>query len=176
MQARVAWLVWSLAIVGAAAIVSRLPVGPASVEPVPLVTPTPTLPEIPAELVGTWERRDAYLIVGPSGAARFRWLTSWCSDGVPEPCDHQVGDSLLVGAHAEIGLIGPDPRDPSMTVVGRIFSVTPAGLFVVGPVRIVRLADDLIELRQEPHRIELCRPPRELNLCDTLMRVRPNYL
>jgi hypothetical protein len=132
-------------------------------------TPAPQVPRIPPELVGTWQRRDAYLIVVESGAARFRWRTQWCALGQTGPCDSLVGDRLAIGAHAEIGFSGPDPKGDQRTILGRVATVEPADLFVVGPVTVVQIASDLIELQQTPRSIELCRPPRELSSCDELL-------
>ena len=116
---------------------------------------------LPATVVGTWQRRDAYLVVGPTGTARLRWQTDWCGPGVPEPCDREVGDGVLLGAHAEISF-DTDLR-------GVIVSVEPEGLFATGPIALVRLGSDLIELRQNDRTLELCRPPRDLNLCDAVL-------
>jgi hypothetical protein len=123
----------------------------------------------PADLVGVWQRRDAYLLVGPTGTARFRWQTQACGPGIADPCDRDTPEGVLLGAHAEIGLVGSATGVPVAQVDGTVVSVTPTGLFATGPVSLVRIADDLIELRQSDRHIELCRPPRELNFCDVLL-------
>lgn len=170
MPRRSASLTFGLAALVIASVVTLVAARTQASQPGVAASP-PTLmpaPLLPAYVVGTWERRDAYLVVAPDGLARFRWQTSWCRDDGPEPCDREVGTSLVFGAHAEIRLIGPDADQPSTTMVGRILNVTPPGLFATGPVSIVRLATDLIELRQNTQTVELCRPPRELNSCDML--------
>ena len=124
---------------------------------------------VPSELVGAWQRRDAYLVVGPNGAARFRWRTQTCATDILDPCDRETADgALLYGAHADIGLLAPQPGAARTRMDGAIVSVTPPGLLVVGPVSIQRMASDLIELDQGDRRIELCRTPRDLNSCDAL--------
>jgi hypothetical protein len=135
----------------------------------PSAAAAPTPAPVPADLVGVWERRDAYLVVGSGGAARFRWQTNWCGPQVAEPCDLVIGDAMQIGAHAEIGLQGPDPASPATQLVGQVVSVAPTGLLTLGPVILVRLAPDLVELRQATRQIQLCRPPRDLNFCDALM-------
>ena len=123
---------------------------------------------MPTDLVGVWERQDAYLLVGPNGTARFRWRTQDCGPGIVDPCDRDTADGVLMGAHAEIGLIASAPGAgvPLVQLDGNVMSVSPGGFFAVGPVSVVRIADDLIELRQSNQHVELCRPPRDVNFCD----------
>ena len=167
---RPVWVVGGVCLLMAASLTIARP-APAQPAPPPTsAEPALTIRErIPPDLVGIWERRDAYLIVSSTGMARFRWRTVWCEADVAQPCDRRVGDAVQMGAHADIGLSGPDPEGPSDTLVGMIVNITPTDLFVVGPMSIVRVSQDLIEVRQSSQRIELCRPPRELNFCGALL-------
>jgi hypothetical protein len=158
---RAVWLLVGFAIIGTAC-----------APPPPRVTAAPASAStfaVPTDLVGTWQRRDAYLVVGPTGSARFRWRTDWCGPEVPEPCDREVADGVLIGAHADITLSGLVPGAPSTGMAGAIVSADSPGLFTVGPVSIMRVSRDVVRLQQADRSLELCRPPRDLNFCDAAL-------
>jgi hypothetical protein len=132
---------------------------------VAVATPTPTAWRPTAAMIGAWQRRDALLIVASSGQARFAWRTDWCGPEVAPPCDMMQGDTILLGAKADLQLFGVD-RDAPLTVQGRVTGVNATGLFDVGPIELQWEFPDLVVLRQAGRTVELCRPPREPNFCD----------
>jgi hypothetical protein len=140
-------------------------------------------------LVGVWQRRDAQLVVPDTDIARLRWRTDWCSMADRPPCDHFEGEALVMGALADLRLgvaqgsaphatgaeveavtshtIGAEVEAVTRHTIGvEVEAVTAEGLLVVGPLLLLRLDDDLIELRQGTRAIQLCRAPRELDFCD----------
>jgi hypothetical protein len=117
-------------------------------------------------LVGTWERRDAQLVVGDSGAARLQWRTGWCSTE-PPPCDRVDADDVFIyGAFADLRLDLTE-TDPD-TIGAYVDLVNAPGVLEPGPAFFAMVGSDLVELRQGSHIIQLCRPPRELTFCDPL--------
>jgi hypothetical protein len=133
--------------------------------PTPAAAAPPTAWQPPSSVIGTWERRDALLIIAPSGAARFAWRTSWCGADVAPPCDTQKGNTITFGARADLRLINVETNTP-LRVQGRITSVNVTGFLEPGPIEIEWISPDLLEMRQAEWTIELCRPPREPNFCD----------